>query len=91
MGHVPHRAIAMIREILADARVASGVSAATTGTGLGTLLAWIPDDIGKLAACVGIVLSLVLIYVHYLSARKLKIQIKILQSQAPQIDLDLEP
>jgi len=45
------------------------VSAATTGTGLADWLNWIPDDIGKLATAVGILLSLVLVGTTLFRAR----------------------
>ena len=50
-------------------KIASVVSGVTTGTGLGTLLDYIPDDVGKLATLVGIVLSSVLIYTHWRKGR----------------------
>lgn len=50
-------------EIAGNAKAALVVSAVTTGTGVSTL-SWIPDDIGKLAMLVGIILSLVLIRAH---------------------------
>jgi N-acyl-L-homoserine lactone synthetase len=36
----------------------------TTSSGIATVLQWIPDDIGKLATLVGLVLSAVLIRYH---------------------------
>jgi hypothetical protein len=51
-------------DVAQDPRVAAGVSTATTGTGLGTLLNWIPGSLGEIATLVGIALSIVLIYVH---------------------------
>jgi len=71
-----------IKEILTSPKVAAGVATATTGTGLGTFLEAIPNDIGKLATLVGIVLSVVLIYVHVLNVRKVKIEIEILRRQS---------
>lgn len=53
--------------MIADQRTAAGVSAVTTATGISSILEWIPDDIGKLATLVGIVLSLVLIFVHLIN------------------------
>ena len=51
-------------------KVAACVSGATTASGLGTILEWIPDDIGKLATLIGICLSAVLIYSHSLTVRE---------------------
>jgi hypothetical protein len=53
-----------VASLTEDARVAYGTAGATTATGAGTFLDVIPDDIGKLASCFGIVLSIVLIYTH---------------------------
>lgn len=47
-----------------DGRLASTVSAGTTGSGLATWLDLIPNEIGKLATLVGIALSVVLIIMH---------------------------
>jgi hypothetical protein len=47
-----------------DLKAAIVVATTTTTTGFGTWLDLIPDNIGKLAAVIGIFLSLVLIYTH---------------------------
>jgi len=52
-------------ELAQNTKTGATVAAGTTATGLGTLLDWIPDDIGKLATLVGIVLSSILIYAHF--------------------------
>lgn len=68
-----------------DAKVATGTAGATIGTGLGTALDWIPNDIGKVATLVGIVLSLVLIWNHWRKGRneekknRLEIELLLLQ------------
>ena len=59
-------------EIIHSPKVAAAVSAATTGTGLGSVLDLIPNDIGKLATLVGIILSVVLIRIHLLELSMLK-------------------
>lgn len=51
----------MVSDIVTSPKLASSVSLGTTATGAATWLAWIPNDIGKLATVVGIALSLVLI------------------------------
>lgn len=58
-----------LQQLTNNPRVASVVSTATTGTGVGTFLDLIPNDIGKLATLVGIMLSLVLIYTHWRKGR----------------------
>lgn len=74
-----------LQELASNPKVASMVSAATTGTGLGTFLEWIPNEIGKLATLVGIVLSLVLIYTHWRKGRieyqKTQLEIAILKEK----------
>lgn len=61
------------KELIQDPKITASVAGSTT------LTAWIPDDIGKIAALVGIVLSLILIYVNILSARKTHLEWRILQ------------
>lgn len=50
--------------------VSASVALTTTGTGLVNILDLIPDEIGKLASLIGIVLSIVLIYFHIINTRK---------------------
>jgi hypothetical protein len=72
-------------ELAENTRVAGSVAAATTGTGLGTILDLIPENIGKLATLIGIVLSLVLIYTHWRKGRieyeKTRLEIMILKKK----------
>ena len=49
-------------EVLNNPKVAVTVASTTMGTGLGTILDFIPDDIGKLTTVVGGILSVVIIY-----------------------------
>jgi len=74
-----------MQQLVANPKIASGVSAMTTGTVLGTFLALIPDDIGKLATLVGVILSLVLIYTHWRKGRieyqKAQLEILILEEK----------
>ncbi len=58
-----------LAELAQNPKIASVVSTVTTGTGLGTFLDVIPNDIGKLATLVGIVLSSTLIYTHWRKGR----------------------
>lgn len=72
-------------ELAQNPKIASSVSTLTTGTGLGTLLDIIPNDIGKLATVVGIILSSVLIYTHWRKGRieykKTQLEILILKEK----------
>ncbi len=74
-----------VQELAANPKTAHVTATLTTGTGLGTVMEWIPDDIGKLATLVGIVLSLVLIRNHWRKGRaeneKLQLQIQALKDQ----------
>lgn len=68
-------------ELASNPKVATGVVAGTTSTGVGTWLYWIPNDIGKLASLVGIILSIVLIAVHVTVFRKHAIELEILKEE----------
>lgn len=54
----------LLGRILTDAKTAIGASAATITTGTATSLQWIPDDIGKLATLLGVILTSILIITH---------------------------
>ena len=73
----------MLREIVQDPKIASMVSTMTTGAGLAAILDLIPNNIGKLATLVGVVLSLVLIYTHWRKGRieykKIQLEIDLLK------------
>ena len=56
--------ISNISETAGGLKAGMATSAATTGSGLATVLNLIPADIGKLATLIGLVLSSVLIYAH---------------------------
>lgn len=64
-------------------KTAGTISAATVASGTGTYLDLIPDDIGKLATLIGIILSIVLIYTHlrksHLEVKHAKLQMQIMQ------------
>lgn len=51
--------------LMTDPRVAYATAGGTTGTGLGTWMDWIPNDIGKLATLVGICLSITILIIHW--------------------------
>lgn len=69
----------LIEEVLTNPKVAASSAGVTTGSGIGTWLNYIPDDIGKLATLVGIVLSLVLIATWSMTFRKTRLEIEIMQ------------
>lgn len=73
----------LAQAVLGSPKVAGVVSAATTTTGLSTVFELIPDDIGKLATVIGIILSAVLIYTHLkkhrVEVRKLELEIASLE------------
>lgn len=72
-------------QVISSPKIAGSVSAVTTGSGVGTILDVIPNDIGKLATLIGIVLSLVLIYTHWRRGRieyeKTRLEIAILKER----------
>ncbi|MGL5284387.1 MAG: hypothetical protein ACRC8W_22015 [Plesiomonas shigelloides] len=55
---------------LTDGRLGAAVGAGTSGSGIATWLEMIPNEIGKLATLVGIILSLVLIVMHVRKMRQ---------------------
>jgi len=65
----------MIMTVATSPKTAATVSAATTGTGA-TFLYWIPNDIGKLATLVGIILSIMLIKLHFTMLKKLNMEME---------------
>ena len=75
----------VIHELAANPKVAHAAAMATTSTGIGTLFDVIPDDIGKLATLVGIILSSVLIYTHarrwHMDSAKNKLELEILKER----------
>lgn len=58
-----------IKTVLADQRVAQGVTLGTAGTGVSLMFDWIPDDIGKLVALIGGAISLVILILHVVLTR----------------------
>ena len=55
--------------VVNDIKIAWATVMGTIGSGMGTALDMIPNDIGKLATLLGIVLSTVLIYTHFRKGR----------------------
>ena len=50
-----------IRDLLGNIKAAATIAATTTASGLSTVVGWIPEDIGKLASFVGIILTIIMI------------------------------
>jgi hypothetical protein len=65
---------------LLDGRIGGIVATGTTGSGVGTWLNVIPNEIGKLATLVGIILSITLIIMY----------IRKMRQEARESDLKLE-
>ncbi|MAF42841.1 MAG: hypothetical protein CMI54_01550 [Parcubacteria group bacterium] len=81
-----------LTQALTDTKTAIAVATTTTSTGVGTILDLIPDNIGKLATLVGIILSSVLIFTHLrkgtIEYRKTKLEMKILEEEAKRFKED---
>ena len=82
----------VLTEVAQSPKIAGAVSTATVGTGFAEVLNLIPDEIGKLATLVGIVLSSVLIYTHWrkghIEYRKVKLEIAALEErQAERLEI----
>ena len=71
--------------MIQDIKLAAMVSASTTSVGFGLIFDWIPNDIGKLASLIGIVLSIVLICFHLrkgrIETKKAKLEIELLEQK----------
>ena len=68
-----------LKELVADPKMALAVASGTMGTGTGTIIDLIPDGIGKVATLIGIILSLLLIRVHYANLQKLQLEREIMK------------
>jgi len=66
--------------LLNDLRVGLTVGFSTLGAGISTFLKWIPEDIGKLASLLGLVLTLFCIRYYSLQNRKISLEIQHLQT-----------
>lgn len=68
-----------------DGRIGGAVATGTTGSGIGTWLNVIPNEIGKLATLVGILLSITLIIMYIRKmrqeARESEIKLELLRIQ----------
>ena len=75
-------------ELMSDIKVAWITVTGTIGSGLGTILEMIPNEIGKLGTLAGMILSSVLIYTHFRKGRieykKTQLEILILTEKEAQ-------
>jgi len=67
-----------VGDVIQSPRTAATVGGATTGSGVLTVLEWIPLHIGSVASIVGIVLSSVMIFIHL---RQHFLKMKLLQKE----------
>ncbi len=74
--------------IINDVKAALVICASTLGAGLGLILEWIPDDIGKLAVLFSMVLTVIVARNHlrkgrmdHLQRRKLELEVKALETE----------
>ena len=68
----------LVGDVIQSPKTAVTVSGATTGSGILTVLEWIPLHIGSVASMVGIILSSVMIYIHL---RQHFLKMKLLQKE----------
>jgi len=66
-----------VKELIADPRIGAAVASGTIGTG--TIIDLIPDGIGKVSMLIGIILSILLIRVHYANLQKIKMEVGIMK------------
>lgn len=52
----------LVEEVLQNPKAAHTIAVATVATGVSDMLDWIPDDVGKLATFLGVVLTTVVIF-----------------------------
>jgi hypothetical protein len=74
IGEIIRQFTAIFQTTIQSPKVGAGTAITTTGTGIGTIFDYIPDDIGKLATLIGIVLSLVLIRIHLVKLEIAKLE-----------------
>jgi len=71
----------LVQQLTHSPKVAAGVAAMTTGTGAGTVLDWIPDDIGKLAVIIGIMVSIMILRVQRVILKKEQLELQIMRDK----------
>jgi len=62
LNYVKENISQIAQDITNNAKTAATISGATVGTGISTILEWLPENIGWIASSIGAVLSLVLIF-----------------------------
>lgn len=70
-----------VMDLASNAKVGIATAATTAGSGIGTVLDYIPDDIGKLATLVGLVVSGIVGYAHWQLAQKSKAETELLKKE----------
>ena len=75
----------VLHQLSQNPKVAAVVASATTGTGAGTILDYIPDDIGKLAVIVGIMVSLMILRVQRVVLKKENIELSMLRTKEREV------
>jgi len=76
--------IQAVTDVIQSPKTAATVAGATTGSGILTVLEWIPQNIGSVASMAGIALSSVMIFIH-LNQHFLKM--KVLQKELEETKL----
>lgn len=73
----------VIQQVIHNPKVAGIVAGmtATMGAAVEATIDWIPDDIGKLATAVGIVLSVILINLHLVGLTKAKFELRVMRNK----------
>ena len=71
----------LLQQLTHNPKFAVGTATMTTGTGAGTLLDWIPDDIGKLAVIVGIMVSIMILRVQRVTLKKEQLELQIMKDK----------
>jgi len=70
-----------VKGSILSAKLAATTAVATTSSGVGTTLEWIPSNFGNIATLVGIVLSTVLIRLHLANLKKTNLEIQIMRKK----------
>lgn len=72
-----------IQEIASNPKVAGSVAGMTAaiGAAMESAISWIPDDIGKLASLIGVILSVILIRVHLMGLKKVQLELKLMKEK----------
>lgn len=77
-------------QLTTDIKTGAAVAVTTIGTGVSTIFDLIPNDIGKLATVLGIVLTLVLTYSHVLANKTRKLDNAIKKLELDKMEQEME-